>query len=808
MKWRNAWRAPWARLALKILGGVILLLLVAVLAGFLTFRGSMPRLEGERTLACLGGRVQVDRDGLGVPDITAVDRRDAAVALGYVHAQDRFFQMDLMRRSSAGELAALLGPALLDTDRNVRRHRFRTRGREAFTALPSGDRALLEAYTAGVNAGLVDLTSRPWEYWLLRQEPEPWRPEDSLLALYAMFLDLSFSTVKDEANLARIAHAAPDELEPYLLPRGNSWEAPLQEGHAAREAVPDSTVIDVRKWTFSGRSYEGFKAYQDSMLRQDTAGSNNWAVAGGLTAHGGALLANDMHLGLSLPNTWYRACLSWADGGRDHSVVGVTLPGAPLMVVGSNGRLAWGFTNSYGDWSDLVILETDPADSTRYRTPDGWRHTEAISEVIHIKGQAADTLTFEETVWGPLWGNHPDGRRWALRWTPHDVRTVNLNLRLLETATGVDEALAVAGRVGIPQQNLVCADAEGRIAWTIAGFIPRRVGWDGRLPVSWADGRCRWDGFLPASGQPRVVDPPEGRLWTANSRVAAGRDLQLIGDGGYGVGARARQIRDDLRALDRPDEGDMLQVQLDDRALYLAEWRDLLLPALERHAAEADSTVALFAEIVRDRWSGRAEPASVAYRLVRTFMYHAIERVYKILGANVYAKYPDFREYYFPHGHAVAMAVLKERPAHLLSPQFEDWDQFMIEIVYSVAAKCEWEGLELEDWTWGRRNRLDMAHPFTRLAPWLSRWLAAPARELPGGGFMPRVQGPGHGASQRLVVSPGREEQAIFHMPGGQCGHPLSPYFLAGHQDWVEGKATPLLPGASRHHLILGPKGN
>ncbi len=815
MSVRTVLKSRPVRLVSRILGILLVLLLVLGAAGLLTLRGSLARLEGQRPLAHLDGPVSVSRDELGVPDIVAASRRDAARALGYVHAQDRFFQMDLMRRAAAGELAALLGPALLDTDRDARRHGFRRRAGRALAALPEADRELLHSYAEGVNAGLAHLRSRPWEYWVLQQQPQPWSPDDTFLVLAAMFLDLSYSTVNFEAHLAQAVHALKPELVPLLLPEGSDWDAPLQQGHTATVVIPDSTNLDVRNWNYGGRTYQQFRAYQDSLLhqdqdlRQDRTGSNNWAVAGRLSAHGGALLANDMHLSLSLPNTWYRARLDWQQDGRRHMVVGVTLPGAPLMVVGSNGHLAWGFTNSYGDWSDLVILDTDPADSTRYRTPGGWERIQQRQEIIAIKGQQPDTLVVRETIWGPVWGHHPDGRLWALRYTAHDPEGLNMNLRLLETAGSVDEAVAVAGTIGIPPQNLVCADAAGRIAWSLAGRVPRRVGWDGRLPVSWADGACRWDGYLDAAEQPRIVDPTEGRLWTANARVVAGNDLALIGDGGYGVGVRAGRIRDDLRALDHPDEADMLAVQLDDRALFLGQWRELLLPVLERHAArqEPEPLLAAFITQVRDHWEGRADPRSVSYQLVRRFMYETIERLYRFLATQVMTAYPDYRDYYLPYRHAVTWEVLNRRPAHLLSPQYDDWDQFMMESVWTVLWRYEQGELKLEEDTWGRRNTLRMGHPFTRLAPWLSRWLAAPAVQLSGDGFMPRVQGPGHGASQRMVVSPGREEQGLFHMPGGQSGHPLSPFFLAGHQDWVDGKAAPLLPGAPRYQLKLLPGG-
>ena len=791
----------WRRLLLLGAGAVLGAVLLAAASALILLRGSLPRLDGEVVLAGLAGPVTVTRDSLGVPDIRAVQRVDAARALGYLHAQDRFFQMDLQRRAAAGELAALLGPGLLDADRDARRHRFRALARQVAAGAGEDQRRILDAYTAGVNAGLDDLRARPFEYWVLRRRPEPWRPEDTILVLYSMFLDLSLSNAGYEQTLAAVRDNLPAAVAEMLLPRGNRWEAPLEQGIVPGVHLPDSTACDLRKWTYGGMTYQEYRRSLHEPPRQDIAGSNNWAVAGSLTRDGRALLANDMHLRLGLPNTWYRARMSWDAGGRTRSVVGVTLPGTPALVVGSNGRVAWGFTNSQGDWADLVILETDPADSLRYRTPDGWRRMQQTPEIIPVAGGRPDTLVVNGTIWGPVWGQDTKGRTLALRWTAHDTAAVNLNLLRLETAADIDEVMALAADLGIPQQNLVCADATGRIGWTIAGRIPRRVGWDGRLPVSWADGSCRWDGYLAATEQPRIVDPPEGRIWTANNRVAADRDLALIGDGGYATGARARQIRDDLRALEHPSEQDMLAVQLDDRAVFRSPWRDLALAVLARWSPPAGSPRTKFLVQVRDHWSGRAEVSSVSYRLVRDFSYHCVDLVYEILIKPVFAADPNFRPGYLPYRFAVAWEVLERRPANLLPPMYDGWDDLVLEAVDRVMSDAADGGRDVAAFTWGDHNIVRVAHPFVSFFPRLARWLAAPPRELPGDSFMPRVQHPRHGASERLVVSPGHEQDAIFHMPGGQSGHPLSPYFLAGHEAWATGRATPLLPGPAEHTL-------
>jgi penicillin amidase len=792
------------RIVLVVIAAVLALAAVAALSVLLMVRGSLPRTDGERRLDGLDAAVTVTRDALGVPDVTAGSRLDAARALGWLHGQDRFFQMDLMRRAAAGELAALLGPALVDADRDARRHRFRARAAGVLARLDARETALLEAYAEGVNAGLGDLRARPWEYWALRRQPEPWRPEDSVLVLDSMFMDLALDGARTEAAWAAVHDRLPAGLAALLLPRSNRWEAPLQDDPLPVPALPDSTAVDIRTWNYGGRTWASFL---ESDAPADTTGSNNWAVAGRLTRHGGALLATDMHLGLGLPNTWYRARLSWPESDGLRSLVGATLPGTPALVAGSNGDVAWGFTNSYGDWIDLVIVETDSLDADRYRTPDGWRTVERVPEIITVAGAASDTLVVEQTVWGPLWDVDAQGRPRALRWTAHDVEAVDFHLLQLETAGSVDEAVAAAGGCGIPPQNMVCCDIDGRIAWAIAGRIPRRVGWDGRLPVSWADGACRWDGYLDPAEQPRLVDPAEGRLWTANARVVGGSDLAVIGDGGYALGARARQIRDGLRALDHPDERDMLALQLDDRALFMNEWRLLFVATLERHADRLTPDQTAFLAWARDRWGdGRATPGSVAYFLVRNSVWEAVDEVYDTLAGPLRAREPDFRMGYLPYRHEVLRRLLDERPPHLLPPGHRDWDSVLLGAAGRAVDAARSMAGSLEDFTWGSFNRVKVAHPFTQIEPRLARWLAAPAQAMPGDSFMPRVQGRISGASERMVVSPGREEQGLFHMPGGQSGHPLSRWFLAGHDDWTEGRPTPLLPGAPAHTLTLEPR--
>jgi penicillin amidase len=794
----------------RTLRGLALLLGVLVLA-FLVGRvwlrhrmeASLPQLDGERRLAGLAAPVSIERDDLGVPTIRAGSRLDAVRALGFLHAQDRFFQMDLLRRQAAGELAQLVGFGAVRLDEGHRVHRFRAVARQVVARAKPEDRALLEAYAAGVNAGLAALGDKPFEYVALMAKPALWKPEDSILAVHAMFLELNDGTGSRESELGELQRMVPPAMFEFLAPRGTEWDAPLVGAAVTPPPIPGPEVMDLRR-----QPAPAVRGALPGDLGEDisAAGSNNFAVAGAHTADGRALLANDMHLGIRVPNTWYRVSIIRPDErGGTLRLTGVTLPGTPLVSVGSNGHVAWGFTNSYGDWTDVVQLELDPQNPRLYRTPQGPKPIEEVKEIIHIQGMPHDSETVEETIWGPVIGHDRQNRPQVLAWTAHHPEAVNLEMTGLETARTIDEAMAVANRSGIPPQNFTVADETGRIGWTIIGQIPRRVGFDGRLPTSWADGSRHWDGWLTPEEHPRIVDPPAGRIWTANARVVDGDLLAKIGDGGYMLGARARQIRDDLLALEKATPKDLLAIQLDDRAVFLARWRDLLLRELTPEAAVAGHPQrAELRRLVTATWTGRASIDSVAYRAARTFRSQVRDRVFNLLTHQ--EDTPEaLRVRSSPQLEGSLWRLVTERPVHLLDPRFPSWDAELLASVDDTITQMETDGPKLADRTWGERNTARIQHPLSLVVPFLGRWLDMPADPLPGDEDMPRVQGRAHGASERLVVSPGHEETGIFHMPVGQSGHPLSPYYRNGHAAWEEGRPTPFLPGRTVHRLVLAP---
>ncbi len=797
--------SPWKkRLAwlLSVLGVLWLIVVAAVAWGWWQMRGSRPQLDGERAVAGLGAPVQVARDALGVPTITGVTRPDVARATGFLHAQDRFFQMDLLRRRGAGELSELFGRAALELDQGARLHGFRRLAEKIVAQASPAERATLQAYTAGVNSGLMALDKTPWEYLVIRAKPAPWREEDTILCIYAMWFDLQDYKGTFELNRDALRGALGQPALDFLAPRGNSWDAALDGSTFAPSPLPSLR--------FTPPAGPGTAALSPGEpAGKQVIGSNAFAISGARTVTGAAMLANDMHLDLNVPHIWYRAVLQWTDEAGPHRVVGVTLPGVPFLVVGSNGRVAWGFTDAYVDTTDLIYAETDNIALSHYRTVRGWMKIEERHEEIRIKGEAAVPFTARWTEWGPILSGPEKGRYLVLRWTAHAAEATNLQFMEMEFTRTTAEGVVVAHRAGIPNENMLIADADGAIAWTIIGKIPRRVGYDGRLPVSWAFGDRHWDGWLKPEDTPVIINPSEGLLWTANNRALGGEAYAKLGDSGYDDGPRARQIRDDLRALvasgKKAAPGDLLAIQLDDRAVFLERWQKYLLEILTDGTVAGKKSRGELRDAVR-QWNGRASADSAAYRLVRAFRGHVAERAFAPFIESSQAHYAAFNYRNFIYEDSLWQLV-HEQPAGLLNAAQPSWESLLLAAADDVVADSGKAGLPPARFVWGARNTLAMQHPFGRFLPALvARLLDMPAAPLPGDSDMPRVQNRSFGASERLVVSPGHEDQAIFHMPGGQSGHPLSPYYRAGHESWVKGEPTPLLPGPAQHTLVLKPQ--
>jgi len=773
----------WFSVALAI---VVALTIIAAISLYFFVRLSLPALDGNNTLTGLSQAATITRDAQGTVNIDATNSLDAAQALGYVHAQERFFEMDLARRSAAGELSALLGKATIKMDEAKRLHRFRTRLTTALASLAAEERAQLAAYTNGANAGLAALAVRPWQYLALRVAPEAWQEVDSLLVVAEMYSMLQGRAIEQAFADAVLREKVGDSIFQWLKPRGGSWDAALDDTVMPNYPMPTTdelnTRTDVPDSTPTKATLPTASAYSSlAEINEHHIGSNAWAVSGAHTAHGGAMLSNDMHLGLQVPNIWFRAQLNIADSiaNTKRLTVGVTLPGIPGIVVGSNGDIAWGFTNSYGRWFDWVNAAGLP--------------TQEIIETIRVKGEPAVTLKIRETAFGPIAKSHL-GRDYALAWMAYQPDAINLKATTLAGASSVDAALAVVQGAGMPHQNFFVADKAGKTAWTIAGLMPNRNSQHLDAPRA---GFTSIDNATYTPLAPALYPTVKNaKIWSGNNRQLGAKNGALIGDAGFDLGARGQQMRDRLRATDKFSEQTLLNIQYDNEALFLARWAALLKAAT---LADPDIQAQL------QKWNARADIDQVGYRLARSFRAKVHEQLWKswlssLNPALTKTAIADVRLEY-----AVWQAVT-EKPAHLLPKPFATWDDFLRAQINAVRNELIKTQGTIAAATWGERNKTAIKHPFSRILPALAPYLDMPATPQAGDTNMPSVAGPTFGASQRLVVSPGREQDGILAMPGGQSGHPLSPFYGAGHAAWAAQQSSPLLAGVAVHTLILRVK--
>lgn len=787
--------------------GLALLISSTALMCWWLLSGSLPVVTGKRELSDLQAEVRVDRDSLGTATIHAVSEWDAMRALGYVHAQERYFEMDLMRRTAAGELAELLGPSALDADRKRRIHRFRYRASRNFGAFSAGRERLLDAYADGVNAGLGDLTTRPWPYLLLGERPKPWSREDSMLVGYAMYVNLQDASNSRELELRSMEAHLPPEIFQLLVRDGTRWDAPLM-GQARGDArLPDASVVDLRRLAPP-------QARRPAALDPSgTPGSNNFAVAGALTTDGRAILADDMHSKLGVPNIWFRTRLRYGHSTSTIDVSGFTLPGLPIIVAGSNGWVAWGFTNGYADtldW-DPRCGGSSPQHCARLLDKPSAR------EVIRVKGRESVEIEVFGDENGPVIVDSISRKPMQLHWTAYAPTGLNLNLGKLHHATDIRQALAHTVDVGLPTANLLLSDRNGAIAWTMIGpTVPARDASDCQWPWKIATkppGDADDDAsIMRACGgvvgredrvPPSIASPSNHRLWTANNRTLDGSMLNAVGDGGYAHGARAFQVRNALMGRELFSEKELLAIQLDDSAPFLEPWWQLM----QAEAAKSDRPSAL-SELAKAArlWEGRASVGSVSYRLVRSWRLAVLARIVDGLTAPAQAALKErFVMPQLPQIEGVAWPLVTRKPMHLLSRRYDSWPELFEDAAKEVRDDLAKQG-PLAERTWGERNTTRICHPLASTVPLLGeRLLCMPQDQLPGDSGMPRVQGPAFGATQRMVVSPGHERDGIAHMPGGQSGHVLSPFWGAGHEAWVHGRRSSFLPGRTLYSLTLAP---
>lgn len=775
----------------KILAVLAAALVSFVAVAFSALWFSLPRRGGVAQVPGLTKTVHVEFDEHAVPRLYGANIEDVFRAQGFLHAQERFFQMDLMRRSASGEVAALVGARALPVDRRQRPYAFRKRAAALISRLSVEQRRWLAAYTEGVNAGLEDLGFRPPEYLLLRQRPEAWTVEDSLLVNLAVYTMLS--TNEDyEKPQAVMRETLPIELYEFLTPSSARFDRPVlfpandRTGGYVPIAIPPPEILDLRNIDEP--------RLPRRMISPPLLGpaSNQWASDASRSSRGDAVLANDPHLELRVPSIFYRTELYWPE----HAVRGVSIPGLPGILIGASEKLAWGATVSNADQSDWIVVEVDEHDPERYAGTNGFASFGVEAFDIVVAGEDAPTrFEVRTTEWGPVVDQDGLGQPLVLQATWLTDDGVNLDILELMRADSVESGLAIVNRWAGPSINWMLADSNGRIGWGVNGPVPRRIGFDGSVPETRSDGARRWSGL---AALPQSASTADGVLFTANSRTLPSDLARTLGRM-WMRPARAQRIEELLRAKEKFAESDYFAMQLDTAALTYEQVRDLVLEVVP--ADEPDQSFA-WARRAAAEWSGRADADSVGARLMQVYYRALLERVLAPLFRPALAADPAF-VYRWPLADEALARLLEERPAHLVPRPFADWREFLRTVLGDAITSLDdaAAGFDRES-SWGQVNRLDVAHPLAAV-PVIGRWLRLPSHDQPGSMVSLRVAAPGYGAAIRMGVSPANPEAGFLQMAGGQSGHFLSRNFADLHADWANDVPTPFLAGSTYAQFTL-----
>lgn len=787
----------------------------------------LPKLDGTIRLPGLQSEVTVERDNWGVPHIRANSVEDLAEAQGYVMAQDRLWQMDLLRRATRGQLSEVLGTPTVEIDKDFRILNFnRAAERDVATMSPDVLR-VMEAYARGVNNFIEQHTSTlPIEFTLLHYKPSPWRPSDTLIIACYMYRTLT-DTRKRELNRATVTAKVGPELARDLFSQEAAMDhfvvGDSRAGKDAKDAARSNSddeddedemdsedVLKAEREVHSSPGAENepdltsalagdvrtWLAGSQGDIRQ-SLGSNNWVVSGDHSATRRPLLANDMHLELTLPPIWYEVHLT-APGWN---VKGFALPGAPLVVVGHNDRIAWGFTNNGADVLDLYIETFNPANPDEYLVNGQWKKADVYDEVIHVKGKPDEHLKLIVTRHGPV-VYHEGEKFYAMRWTVLEPGALCNFYNWLGRVQNWGEFREVMKGVWGPGQNVVYADVDGNIGYILGAHVPVRKKGHGEVPVPGDTDDYEWTGYVPFEQLPQVFNPESGLIVTANARVV-GPDYKPYITDRWEEPYRTARIFDLLHDKNGLRPEDMLRVETDTFSyphLFVAEQ----LVAAAKTAPPKDPRARKLIEQAKD-WNGMADASSSVVSFLNATLYRALDLILEPhLGkdTNLY----QWREVAF------LQRVLTERPARWLTADYKNYDELLSAAADLAVKRLEEETKESDsdDWAWKRFNYLDMLHPMGREG-FLKKVLSIGYQPQSGTVWSPRAADRHHGPSERFVANLADWDDSIIMITGGESGQPGSEHYRDQFPYWFEGKPIygPFSDAAERkalrHKLTLLP---
>ena len=811
-------RPIWKRSILAV--GLILAILVA--GTIIVFERAMPDYSGVAALPGLSAEARVYRDRWGVPHIFAANKNDASRALGYVHASERLFQMEMQRRAGQGRLSEMAGRGMLGTDKYIRTLGLYRLAQSSFTALSPEVQSHLQAYADGVNAWLATHESRlPPEFLLMGAVPERWTPADSVVWGKLMAVRLSFN-YRLEMLRARLAQHMPKEqvealfsdmpspitIEPRKNPAPNAGNgvkrASIEADHSSSASPPHGGVQDAA----SPKPAPKPEDILDSLLGLGGAASNEWVVSGQHTATGKPILANDPHLGLEAPILWYLARV--VTPGM--TVKGATVPGLPAVLLGQNDNVAWGLTTTHSDVQDLFIETVDPTDPGRYLTPDGSAAFETKQEIIHVKGEPDVTMTVRSTRHGPVMSDIDaemrtlagPGKVMALAFTGLGATdTTSEAFWLLNQARGQDDVLHALKAYQAPPQNIVYADRDGHIGFINPGLLPIRKSGDGRMPADGASGAFDWTGMASFDQLPQVRDPEAGFILNANSAVVPRRFSPTLGSD-WGEPFRARRIQEFMNDDGAHTLDTSARMQSDHLSLAAKD----LLPALltiKPEAPQAKEALALL-----QNWDGvmdkdRPEP------LIFEAWLHEMHRLL------LTAKTGDPLGEKGPFAAASIEFILANRAAEWCGKDDADCAKLKTEALnQALAMVTKRQGPDMKTWRWGRENVALLRHKFYSRIPLLDRLSDLSVES--SGDFYTLDRGGGtendadlpfartHGTGYRGIYDLANPDASRFIIATGESGHIFSRHYGDLVPLWNEGR-TITLAGSEDELKAKGAEG-
>lgn len=818
------------------LAALVAILIVMTLWAWWRVRTCLPQLDGTIQVQGLSAPVEVLRDARGVPHILAQSIDDANFAQGYITAQDRLWQMDLSRRLANGDLSEIFGARTLERDIENRKLGFRQAAERGAVELPLDLQRLVSAYTRGVNAFIMTHRSRlPIEFVMLGYQPRPWRDADSLAVGLNMAKILNTSWPSDLLR-ERVRAKLTPQLYADLFPEDSPLEHPVAEpvsgpvhAVAPEDARSRQSALPPLEPGVHRESDGGLDPMLDALTStgDDTAfalGSNNWVVSGAHTESGKPLLSNDPHIAHSVPSVWYMIQIEAP--GLD--VSGVTLPGAPSVIIGHNQRIAWGMTNTGPDVQDLYEEKFNPSNPDQFLHNGQWVQAGVRHEVIKVRGAKDYELTVRTTRHGPIITDQ-DGRSLALCWTALQPRALQFPFLAINQARNWQEFQDAIRHFTGPEQNMVYADVDGNIGYYAPAWVPVRREGDGSVPEPGDSDAYDWVGYIPFEDLPHAYNPPGGLIATANSRVIpadypyffthvwappfrTARIFQLLEAGTPGRSCDTAGSPNSGE-LTKPAQSqkaacfnvsDMLHIDMDIHPLDDAWLAQALVHAAQVHAPDRDDARQAI-EILR-QWSGEATIDSAAPLIcINTFTALRERLLEPKLGAELAGQNWSL-------GTIFVEDVVDHQLTRWLPPSDADFNATLMSSLDEGLTRIEARlpGRSVASWHWGDTIPLTFHHPLDSV-PVVGHWFDIGPFPQFGTANSVKATTPGAGPSMRMVVDLANLDNSVQNLTLGESGEITSPYYSDQFQAWYNGRSFPMLfsdravnQGAV-HRLTLAP---